>query len=143
MEEIFSKYLTTQIEFLIESHQHFRVTVTAHRMCDAKIESLIEFSRTWKWNVYAYIFPTHPLFEEKKSRIHDLHFSGGITLEEVLKVSVKGRTEPFIALKIGSDYQHLWDLDIQYTTPLKGIDFRILADAEILADELRSYIKEN
>ncbi len=142
MEEPFSKYLTTQIEFLIESNQHFRVIITAHRMCDTKIEALIAFSKTWRWNVYAYIFPNHPLFEEKKSKIHDLHFSGGITLEEVRKIFVKGRAEPFIALKIGSDYQHVWDLDIQYTTPLKGIDFRVLADAKILADDLRSYIKE-
>ena len=142
MEDPFSKYLETVIRFVIERSQHFNVWITAYRMKGNKDPELNEYTSKWRWNVYALIFETHPLFKEKKSLIHDLHFSGGITLEHERIIYHKGRDKPFRALKLGSDYQHLWDIETDYGSPLEGVDCRILSDAQLLIDDLKSYIKD-
>lgn len=95
------------------------------------------------WNVYAYLYPKHPLFvvlrdEEDKSTysdsLDDIPFHCGCTLRQYIK------TNEDECVKIGSDYQHYMDDRFrQYKTKEQALE--VFVDAERLARYLIAYGK--
>lgn len=92
------------------------------------------------WNVYAYIFEEHPYFKDVRKAL-DLHFHGGPTLEQLIHESpAQGIRYSFQSehsyLKIGSDYQHLYDDWFETQDPVFGIPAEVRSDAKQLVLEL-------
>jgi deoxyadenosine/deoxycytidine kinase len=93
------------------------------------------------WNVYAYIFDTHRLFNHFDA-VYDLHFHGGITYEQLIRhtpaqeIKYEWQKE-YTYLKVGSDYSHLYDDWFATQNPANGIPFEIKSDASKLVEELK------
>lgn len=93
----------------------------------------------FKWNVYAYIFDTHPLFGKVEAMM-SLPFHGGPTFDRVIRQEPAGgikydfqKVENFY--KIGSDYSHAYD-NYENDSYDDGIPAMIHHDAEELAQYL-------
>ena len=99
----------------------------------------------WGWNVYAYVFEDHPLFDNDDS-LKNLPFNCGCTFDQLsinqpLKLEYDfqkvTRTK-----KVGSDYMHLYDEGMERNSPENGIPSNVLFDAKELVSALTTE-KEN
>lgn len=94
---------------------------------------------TWKWNVYAFIFDTHPMFG-KFEWAECLPMHGGVTYDKVIT------TEPAVkkydhqathkVMKYGCDYQHYGDEYFESCDPKDGIPCDIRRDVRELYEHL-------
>ena len=95
-----------------------------------------------RWFVYAYIYPSHPLFQLIEAEnifdpvLGSLTLHGGCTYNSWCRDS-SGKV---ISKKIGCDYQHEWDNYGDYDEKDVGV---IFYDAEILCQELENWRKED
>lgn len=104
--------------------------------------------RCWKrddkfcWNVYACIYEGHPLHGDPEAAM-GLHLHGGATYDKYIT------TEPsqgikydwqkaYRTLKVGSDYQHLYDDWAAICDPSQGIPHQIQSDVRELVEQLLS-----
>ncbi len=112
---------------------------TRGKSFSVQIKAWTRDSDDWNWNVYAFIYEGHPLFQ-KPAQTKQLHFHGGCTYDELVS------TEPVEGIeydwqlkiqyiKVGSDYKHYMD-HYENEHPKHGIPFSIKRDAEILFKEL-------
>lgn len=92
----------------------------------------------WAWNVYAHVFPDHPLFENPNMLIDLAPLSGGCTLGQEKTIMPIGgvkydwqKIEK--SLTVGCDYKHIWDDDYSMFGPERGIPKKIEMDALELA----------
>jgi len=94
----------------------------------------------WHWNVYAYVYNTHPLFSQPEFLQSNLPLHYGPTLEErhvitpVLGIKYDWQKEAR-TLKFGSDYSHYTDPE-DHPSPIHGIPNNIEQDALELAEWL-------
>ena len=101
----------------------------------------------WNWNVYAYIYESHKLFGDKDKCL-ELPFNCGATLEDKIKTSPawgikydwQKETE---TIKLGSDYNHIYDSYDHHPSPADGIPANIYSDAKVLAEALEKYHPSN
>jgi hypothetical protein len=97
------------------------------------------------WNVYAYIYPAHPLFDKLDKThtiwynqpIHHLHFHRGCSFMQWY-ANEKGE---FTSAKIGSDYGH--DRDEFEDISTKEDAWRVFKDAELLYNQLLEIQKDS
>jgi len=118
------------IEYKFNQHKTFSVTVCAWISSDK-----------WNWNVYAYIYKGHPLFNDPRYAIQNLPFHGGCTFDKLLGFYQSGgneydSSEPVKTLKLGSDYAHLHDDYDNHPSGFDGIPWTIERDAQELVDAL-------
>ena len=95
------------------------------------------------WNVYAYIFQKHPIFEDNQA-INSLPFHGGVSYDsESVNQPLGGVRYDFQAVtkvkKVGCDYNHLADNYFNSLDGSKGIPSDIERDAKELFDFLENY----
>ena len=95
------------------------------------------------WNVYAYIFQKHPIFDDNQA-INNLPFHGGATYDnESVNQPLGSHSEHRQAVtkvkKVGCDYNHLGDNYFNSLDGSKGIPSDIERDAKELFDFLENY----
>ena len=124
-------------ELWIKRHETFAVEVSRH-------DGLAYDRRgKFRWCVYAYIYPNHPLFSEIESGkeyeppICDMPFHGGCTFLNANRNDSGGIT----SWKIGCDYNRLYD-DYYTHMETKEDALSVFMDAENLIAYL-SQIKTN
>ena len=97
----------------------------------------------WSWNVYAFIYDTHPLFNDVKHAKDVLPFHWGTSLANIVTtapaegIQYEWQRESRV-LKLGSDYQHYQD-DYTECDPKDGIPWAIRNDSEALIHALLEY----
>lgn len=94
----------------------------------------------FNWNVYAYIYDSHPLFSDV-SQAMGLPFHGGATFDKfVTDVPARGLQyswqKEMKCLKIGSDYSHYGDHRFTCCDPIYGIPNEIELDVGRLVSAL-------
>ena len=97
------------------------------------------------WNVYAYIYPEHPLFDKlDKSHenwfnqpIHHLHFHRGCSFMQWYA----DNAGEFTSAKLGSDYDHLGDKFEHIST--KEDAWQVFKDAKTLYNQLLQLQKDS
>ena len=93
----------------------------------------------WNWNVYAYIQPSHPLYDNNDA-LKNLPFNGGCTYDAIRTVQpfeIKYDFQEVNSTKIvGSDYNHIHDNYDNHPSPLDYIPWNVLRDAKELAERL-------
>lgn len=116
------------VEWVIYRDRNFSVLVRGWKSGD-------EF----KWNVYANIFDTHPMFGNVDA-MKCLPLHGGPTYDRVITMEPAGGImyewqKQEKSYKIGSDYSHAWD-NYENDSYEDGIPPMIRHDAEELAQHL-------
>jgi hypothetical protein len=116
-------------EWTIEKTRLFSVTVRSWHTGDG-----------FGWNVYAYIFEEHPLFNNLEAA-YNLPFHGGCTYQQIITTTPPEMTydwqKEYKSLKVGSDYQHYMDDHFMLCDPANGIPYEIMRDAETLVQSLQ------
>lgn len=93
----------------------------------------------WNWNVYAYIFDNHPIYENNEA-ILNLPLHCGCTYDRI-------RTEQPFEIKydfqlvtntkiVGSDYNHIYDNYDNHPSPFDELPYYVESDAKELAAAL-------
>ena len=105
-----------------------------------------------RWNIYAYIHPGHPLYEEESKSISywetSIDFHGGATFKQFIvnehisivpapknKYGIEStyKSEEKITVKIGCDYSHLGDDEYSFASELP---YQVEQDAKELYEFL-------
>lgn len=94
------------------------------------------YNGKWNWNVYAYIQPEHPLYQNNEA-LMSLPFNGGCTYDAIRTIQpfeIKYDFEKLSSTKIvGSDYNHIHDDYDGHPSPFERIPHKVLRDAQDLA----------
>lgn len=93
----------------------------------------------WNWNVYAYIQPEHPKYDNNEA-LMNLPFNGGCTYDAIRTIQpfeIKYDFQKLSTTKIvGSDYNHIHDNYDNHPSPFECIPWQVLRDAKELAESL-------
>jgi hypothetical protein len=93
----------------------------------------------WHWNVYAYVQPSHPKYDDNEA-LQNLPFNGGCTYDAIRTVQpfeIKYDFQSLTTTKIvGSDYAHIFDNYDHHPSPFERIPHEVLRDARELAQAL-------
>lgn len=122
------------MEWTVALHKTFRVTAKAWSP-----------NGEWRWNVYAHIYITHPLFSEPKKAM-ELPLHGGCTFDALIKTEPTGgnkydRCEISEVLTIGSGYMHCDD-NFEHVSGFDGVPYQIEQDAKELSDALLAELEK-
>jgi len=123
-------------EFYIARESSFAVTAKSFSYGDCK----------WNWNVYAYIFDNHPLYNDVQKAM-ELPFNCGVTYDKIRKTSpAQGIRYDFEeetnTLILGSDYAHIYDDYDNHPSPSKGVPVYVESDALHLVSALKKACNE-
>ena len=93
------------------------------------------------WNVYVYIYKTHPLYAKFKTttstnyrmkKMHGLEFHGGVTFFERTRAG---------SVKVGCDYVHAWDDKFERSETLDEA-WEVKSDADLLWEFMLSKVTQ-
>lgn len=97
--------------------------------------------KNWGWNVYAYVYDTHPLFSNNDA-LKNLPLHCGCTFDQLSITQPLELEYDFQKVnhckKVGSDYMHLYDEDMERSNPEYGIPYNVLGDAKELVEALNN-----
>ena len=120
------------VEWYVKRHKDFAVTAKAFTV-----------GGKWYWNVYAYIYNTHPLFDKPSEAVEELPFHCGCTFDKIRTtvpgVSGSPKTETLV---LGSDYAHMDDSYDSRPSGFGGVPGHILHDANRLVTALLKHTGE-
>ena len=94
----------------------------------------------WNWNVYAYIFDSHPLFS-KPGLAKELPLHCGCTYDAMKSETPAEGIEydwqkTKQTLVVGSDYNHIYDDYDHHPSGFDGVPSYVLSDANALVEAL-------
>jgi hypothetical protein len=124
------------IEYKLKQTKQFSVTAKAWLSGDK-----------WQWNVYAFIYESHPLFSNPEAAINNLPHHCGCTFDKLVTTAPSGGNEydsskAVTTLKVGSDYAHLYDDHDNHPSGFDGIPNFIERDMlEMIAALEKSSVK--
>ena len=133
------KYKITT-EFYIKQTKQFTVSCKAWPSID-----ILKNKTTWNWNVYAYIYPKHPLNSDPQQAMDRLPFNGGITYDKLQIVTPalgvrRDWEKETRVLVLGNDYGHIWNNYDNHQSPEEGIPSEILDDALEVIEALETWV---
>ncbi len=131
------------IEYKIKQEKDFSVIVVGWNDLGLGDDFSIHgsFVEKWHWNVYANIFQSHPLFDNRDKAM-DLPLHWGCTYDKIITTEPsKGVQNEYERvskiLKVGSDYAHCDD-DRNLPSAFLGIPDYIKNDADRLVQALEA-----
>lgn len=127
--------MKSEYQFAVE----FKIVQTATHFVEVKAWSSKELDgdNKWHWNVYAYVYETHPWFcnpDVLQSNL-PLHYGSSLSQLVSIKPALGIRYDwekETRTLKFGSDYNHCTDSE-HHQSPLEGIPYYVERDALELA----------
>ncbi len=124
------------------SGKNFEVEICHWVLNNVELE-LSDYVQENRWNVYAYIYPKHPLFNEI---VRESIFDYGINLPLHCFASchywIYDAKGTVVCKKIGSDYSHLHD-DCFGKYKNKEEAWRVFKDADVLTAHLSNVVRNS